>query len=136
MLRKIGSLLRISGSTQSRPHNSLQTQLLRRIHTAPDLAKAGDIKEEARAARTESIFSFLSRKDERLTIVLVAVFEPLPEHDESHVGPYGVEAPLHWDFVVKVTEVIVIVKVDTEMESCTGPGHGDGVSEKGSVEPK
>ena len=41
----------------------------------------------------------------------------MPEHDESHVGPYGVEVPLHWDFVVKVAEVTVPVKVDAKRRS-------------------
>ncbi|KAF3052385.1 hypothetical protein E8E11_011343 [Didymella keratinophila] len=121
MLRKIGSLSEISSSTQTRPRSPFQSPLLRRIHTAPDPSKAGDTKEEARAARTDSTF---------------ATFEPLPEHDESHVGPYGVETPLHWDFVVKVTEVTVAVKIDAEKWSCTDPGHNDDGLEKGGVEPK
>jgi hypothetical protein len=51
------------------------------------------------------------------------MLEPLPEHDESHVGPYGVEAPLHWNLLVKVTEVTVAVNTDGEKESCQKPGH-------------
>jgi hypothetical protein len=30
-------------------------------------------------------------------------------HDDLHVGPYGVESP-HWSFVYTVTEVTVAVK--------------------------
>jgi hypothetical protein len=67
---------------------------------------------------------------------LVAIFEPLPEYNESHVGPYGVETPLHWDFVVKVAEVKVVVKVDAKKGSRTNTDHSDGRSEKGGVQPK
>jgi hypothetical protein len=60
----------------------------------------------------------------------------MPEHDESHVGPYGVEVPLQWDFVVKVTEVTVAVKVDAEKGNCSGPCHvGNGSNEVG-IQPK
>ncbi|KAF1850596.1 uncharacterized protein K460DRAFT_400648 [Cucurbitaria berberidis CBS 394.84] len=40
-------------------------------------------------------------------------FDPVPHHDESHAGPYGVEAPPDWNFVVTVTEVTVTVKADS-----------------------
>jgi carbohydrate-binding DOMON domain-containing protein len=36
--------------------------------------------------------------------------EAIPHHDESHAGPYGVEAPPDWSFVVTVTEVVVEIK--------------------------
>lgn len=69
-------------------------------------------------------------KAKKLTIALAAMFEPLPEYEESHVGPYGVEVPLHWDFVVKLTEATVAVNVDVDNESCSGPVHNDGEPDK------
>jgi hypothetical protein len=38
------------------------------------------------------------------------VLDDLLNHDDLHVGPYGVEAPPHWDFVVTVSEVTVVVQ--------------------------
>jgi hypothetical protein len=35
--------------------------------------------------------------------------DELLNHDDLHVGPYGVESP-HWDFVYTVTEVTVAVQ--------------------------
>ncbi|KAF1926998.1 uncharacterized protein M421DRAFT_93572 [Didymella exigua CBS 183.55] len=66
----------------------------------------------------------------------IATFEPLPEHNESHVGPYGVEVPLHWDFVVKVTEFTVAVKVDTVKESCSNADQAVNLPGEVFVRPK
>lgn len=38
---------------------------------------------------------------------------PVPHHDEAHVGPYGVEAPPDWSFVMTVTEVVMEVRRGT-----------------------
>lgn len=57
---------------------------------------------------------------------LHSAFGPLPEHQESHAGPYGVEAPPHWDFVVTVSEVTVAVKVEDKERNDHKPDNGDG----------
>jgi hypothetical protein len=59
----------------------------------------------------------------RLTLRTESVFEPLPEHDEMYVGPYGVEAPPNWDFVV-TTEVTVAVRIESEKERGHKLGQG------------
>lgn len=41
---------------------------------------------------------------------LPAEFERAFRHDESHVGPYGVEMPLFWDHEVTVTQTSSIIK--------------------------
>lgn len=64
--------------------------------------------------------------------MLVSMFEPLPEHDESHAGPYGVEVPLHWDFVVEATKVTTAVRAGPDEKGCTGPAHSD----EGGAKPK
>ncbi|KAF2622310.1 hypothetical protein BU25DRAFT_425891 [Macroventuria anomochaeta] len=114
MLKKITSLTKISSSTQSAPRSPSQSRFLRRTHTAPDFPKTAKIKEKVQTSRTG-----------------VKLFEPLPEHDESHVGPYGVEAPLHWEFVITVTEVTVTVNMDGEKGSCQKPGRSS--DESGEV---
>ena len=54
------------------------------------------------------------RADEKL---LAMTFEPVPEHHEAHTGPYGVEMPPDWEFVVvSVTEVTVEVANSGEVE--------------------
>lgn len=136
MLKKIGDLTTISSSTQSTPRSPLQSPLLRRTHTAPELTKVEEVKEKHRAARTSGLSSFLQNSNWKLTTIPVAAFEPLPEHNESHVGPYGVEVPLHGDFVVKVTEVTVAEKVDAEKGSYVNPDHTGDVPGEISVEPK
>lgn len=64
----------------------------------------------------------------QLTISSIAAFEPLPEHDKLHTGPYGVEAPPHWDFVVTVTEITTSVKMHSENESSQKLGQSVDVS--------
>lgn len=40
-----------------------------------------------------------------LTVVIIASpFDPLPQHEESHAGPYGVEMPLDWVHIAGPTE--------------------------------
>jgi hypothetical protein len=46
----------------------------------------------------------------------VSPFEPVPEHHEWHIGPYGVEQPLDYTPSANVTEVTV------EMSSGDGGG--------------
>lgn len=58
--------------------------------------------------------------------------DPLPEHDESHVGPYGVEAPLEWDFVMTVTEVSVAMKIDHATN--TGRETGQRINASGDID--
>ncbi|KAJ4364464.1 Chromosome transmission fidelity protein 18 [Neocucurbitaria cava] len=43
-------------------------------------------------------------------------FRSNAHHDDSHAGPYGVEMPSDWAFVVTVTEVNAAVKADVERE--------------------
>lgn len=46
---------------------------------------------------------------------VATTYETVPEHDEAHVGPYGVEMPREWEFVVvTVREVMVEVANDAE----------------------
>lgn len=68
---------------------------------------------------------------------LVAGFEPLPEHEESHTGPYGVEAPLQWEFVVTTNKVTLSVKEDSKDEACRDTSrYGDVSGEVGSKTEK
>ncbi|KAF2027055.1 hypothetical protein EK21DRAFT_115175 [Setomelanomma holmii] len=48
--------------------------------------------------------------------------DPVPEHHDSHAGPYGVEMPLEWSFHVTVTDVVVEVKgvLEAQKESLGG----------------
>lgn len=47
---------------------------------------------------------------------VATTFELVPDHHESHTGPYGVEMPPDWSFVVTVTEVTVEMKSEPEMQ--------------------
>jgi hypothetical protein len=41
-------------------------------------------------------------------------FETVPGHHESYMGPYGVEMPPGWSFVITVTEVTIEAKAGSE----------------------
>ena len=118
MLKKFTSLTKVSSNIQSTPLELTQSPPLRRTYTAPDLIRPIVIEQRAQASHTST------------------TFEPLPEHDDSHAGPYGVEAPLHWDLVVKMTEVTVAVKVDGEKEGCQKPAHDSAVDGENRAEAK
>jgi hypothetical protein len=68
-------------------------------------------------------------------------FDPVPHHDDAHVGPYGVEMPPHWDFVATVTTASVAVKTEcdavgerSEIKGCKGIEKGKEEGEKGEVQ--
>lgn len=48
--------------------------------------------------------------------MLVSPFDPIPPHEESHVGPYGVEVPPDWSYVVSLTEVTVNLNVKPDSD--------------------
>lgn len=60
----------------------------------------------------------------RLIVVAVTEVETIPHHDDAHAGPYGVEVPVDWSFVVSVTDVTVSVTTDgvgkVTAERCEG----------------
>ena len=116
-LKRINPLTKVSSSTQGTPRSSLQSPL-RRAHTTIDLPNSVNIKEEVRTSRAHGML------------------EPLPEHNESHAGPYGVEAPLRWDFVVKVTDITVTVKLGGGKESCQQSDQNGDASAEVDVEGK
>jgi hypothetical protein len=47
--------------------------------------------------------------------LVVKRIDPVPEHHESHTGPYGVEMPLDWTFHVSVIEVTVKANGDAPL---------------------
>lgn len=110
---------------QGRPRSPLRHSVLRSTHTATALVQVGEAKQETRATCTTGLDLSLGVSSRQLTTNPDVTSESLPEHDELHVGPYGVEAPLHWDFVVKVTEVTVTAKADAEHD---GSASADSVS--------
>ncbi|KAF9693394.1 hypothetical protein EKO04_008680 [Ascochyta lentis] len=111
MLKKVGSLAKACGSMQSTYRNLIQGPISRRTHTSSDSSAKATSDKEA--------------KD---TGGSVKVSDPLPQHDESHAGPYGVETPLDWDFLVTVTEVTVVVEMDNDNASCQKPAKNGNAS--------
>jgi hypothetical protein len=63
-------------------------------------------------------------------------FDPVPHHDDAHVGPYGVEMPPHWDFVATVTTVSISVQTECDVVSEQGEVKGCEVIEDGKEEGK
>lgn len=47
-----------------------------------------------------------------LTSFSLAETEPLPDHTESHAGPYGVEVPLQWEYIVTVAHIKIVAEAD------------------------
>lgn len=48
--------------------------------------------------------------------MIASPFDPIPTHEDSHAGPYGVEVPPDWSYVVSVTEVTVSLKVKPDSD--------------------
>ncbi|KAF2127789.1 hypothetical protein P153DRAFT_358627 [Dothidotthia symphoricarpi CBS 119687] len=46
-------------------------------------------------------------------VEVASPFRPTLEHDDAHSGPYGVEAPPCWSYMVTVTEIHVEIKIDS-----------------------
>ena len=50
----------------------------------------------------------------------VTTYETVPEHDESHAGPYGVEMPPDWEFVVvQISNVTAVAVVEKKVPNVT-----------------
>ncbi|KAJ8111870.1 hypothetical protein OPT61_g5640 [Boeremia exigua] len=118
MVRTTSFLRKIGSGTQHSPCSFLQHQLSRKIHAATDLTKATSVKESQSSCNS----------------VLEA--ETLPEHVESHAGPYGVEMPLQWEFIVTVTQRSPEVEGCHEKKHCLETPRDDVVHGEGTGKTK
>ncbi|KAF1835919.1 hypothetical protein BDW02DRAFT_578360 [Decorospora gaudefroyi] len=89
------------------------------VTSAPSLGKAAVESATARESNAHAG----ANETESATVPAV---DPLPQHDDVHVGPYGVEAPLDWTYIVIVSEVTVAVQVESDGEKGTFERGGGG----------